>query len=125
MSRHGRTLKRKLGDIGERRTAWYLLLHGYRVLERNYRFGHKEVDIIARKGNLIAFVEVKSRSDCLQTRPQTAVTAKKQKNIIAAAKAYAKSSGATKHILRFDVAEYDLSTKKLTYIKNAFTDGLY
>ncbi len=74
-----------------------------------------------QKGNLIAFVEVKSRTDTSRVRPQTAVTLKKQFNIITAAKAYVQRNGYSDRILRFDVSEVELSSGKITYIPNAFT----
>jgi len=50
------------GRDGERRAAWYLWLKGWRILDRRVRTRSGEVDLVARKGNLIAFVEVKARA---------------------------------------------------------------
>jgi putative endonuclease len=57
-----RTAKRKLGDIGENVACEYLRRHGYEILERNYLRKWGEIDIIARKGLVTHFVEVKSVS---------------------------------------------------------------
>ena len=51
------------GQKGENRAAAYLRLRGYRVLERNYRVPQGEIDLIARKGDALVFVEVKARKD--------------------------------------------------------------
>ncbi len=114
----GRTQKRKTGDRGERRVALYLMLRGYRILERNWQYRHKEVDIIARRGRVIAFVEVKTRMAPSAASPQTAVTAAKRSNIVAAAGAYALLHDVSRRTIRFDIAE--VTPKGVNYIKNAF-----
>ena len=53
--------KKTLGNWGEDKAALYLRLHGYRIVERNFRCRQGEIDVIARKGGVIAFVEVKLR----------------------------------------------------------------
>lgn len=119
MSRPRKTEQRRRGDRGERRTALYLMLRGYRILERNYTFGHKEVDIIASKGRVIAFVEVKTRTDAQTVLPQSAVTEKKRFNVIQAAKGYCMERGITGRVIRFDIAEVPVKGR-INYIKNAF-----
>lgn len=57
-----RTAKRKLGDIGENIACQFLEKHGFEVVERNYLRKWGEIDIVAKKGNVIHFVEVKSVS---------------------------------------------------------------
>ena len=52
----------EIGNYGEALAASYLRLFGYRIIERNYRAGPHEIDIIARRWNVIAFVEVKTRT---------------------------------------------------------------
>ena len=53
---------KSIGDFGEARAVAYLRRRGYIITERNYRTGHYEIDIIARRWNEIAFVEVKTRT---------------------------------------------------------------
>lgn len=115
-----KTEKRVTGDRGERRVALYLMLRGYRILERNWRFGHKEVDIIAKRGRTIAFVEVKTRLAASAAPPQSAVGRDKRNNIVTAAKAYAMNRGAEGCTIRFDIAE--VTPKGVNYLKSAF-DG--
>ncbi len=117
-----KTEKRRTGDKGERRTARYLMLRGYRILERNFTYGHKEIDVIARRGKVIAFVEVKTRSDSAVLSPRTAVTRAKQQNIIAAAHGYRMLHDTSGMNIRYDIAEVNVSGG-INYIKNAFTEG--
>ena len=101
--------KREIGDYGERRAALYLFFHGYRILERNYRAGPKELDIIAAKGRTVAFVEVKTRSYTaseisLLPPPGTAVNAEKQHHTRRAAMEYLHTHP-TRRKPRMDVVE--------------------
>ncbi len=78
-----------LGRSGERYAAWWLRRHrGMVVLDRNFRHGHHELDIIARDGRVIVFVEVRTlTSDVLQA-PAATITPKKRENLHQAAKAW-------------------------------------
>jgi putative endonuclease len=78
----------KYGAEGEAFAANYLKNLGYEILERNWRFKKLEVDIIVRKGNVIAFVEVKTRKNNTFGEPEIFVTRKKQNFLIAAANHY-------------------------------------
>lgn len=113
--------KRKTGDRGERRTALYLILRGYRILERNYTVGHKEIDIIASRGHVLAFVEVKTRRDTVNSTPASAVTMKKRRNLAAAARAYCSLHDTSDKTVRFDVSEVPVKGR-INYIANAFTE---
>ncbi len=55
-----KTVKRRIGDVGEGVACKYLERKGYRIVERNYLKPWGEIDIVAEKGNLLSFVEVKS-----------------------------------------------------------------
>ena len=77
-----------LGNKGELAAAEFLTNKAYKIKVRNWRFGKLEIDIIAEKGDMIIFVEVKSRSGTYFEQPFQAVTKKKQKFIIKAANAY-------------------------------------
>lgn len=80
--------KNALGRHGEDETCQYLIDHGHTILERNWRYGHLEIDIISLAGDGIHFVEVKSRTAPVQGEPQEAVTASKQRHIASAAGKY-------------------------------------
>lgn len=115
-----KTEKRATGDRGERKTALYLMLRGYRILERNWTSGHKEVDMIAKRGKTVAFVEVKTRLAPSAAPPQAAVGREKRANIIAASKAYALLHDVSGLTIRYDIAE--VTPDGVNYIKSAF-DG--
>lgn len=112
------------GAKAERMVMWYLVFRGYRLLEHNYTVGHKEIDLIMRKRGTIAFVEVKARRK-MDGRfpPHLSVDAVKRKNIVSAAKVYVLREKLSGYILRFDVAEVDLSSRRINYIRNAYTEG--
>ena len=112
------------GATAERMVMWYLVFRGYRLLEHNYTVGHKEIDLIMRKRGTIAFVEVKARRK-IDGRfpPHLSVDAVKRKNIVSAAKVYVLREKLSGYILRFDVAEVDLSSRRINYIRNAYTEG--
>ena len=82
---------RQIGDRGEQMAADYLTQQGYTVIARNYYAAHHEIDIIARYGAYICFVEVKTRraSEAAKYgRPAAAVSYTKQKRLITAAEQY-------------------------------------
>lgn len=112
------------GAKAERMVMWYLVFRGYRLLEHNYTVGHKEIDLIMRKRGTIAFVEVKARRK-IDGRfpPHLSVDAVKRKNVVSAAKVYVLREKLSGYILRFDVAEVDLSSRRINYIRNAYTEG--
>ncbi len=80
--------KQKLGRWGEEAAAHYLTQLGYEILERNLRTEHGEIDLIARQGNQLVFVEVKARSSADFGPPEDAVTPAKQQHLQDAAESY-------------------------------------
>lgn len=74
-----------LGKTGENLAATYLEERGYQLLHRNWRYSHYEIDIIAIKGNVLHFVEVKMRSSKAYGLPEEAVTKKKFQRLLQAA----------------------------------------
>ncbi len=115
-----------LGKKGEYETCQYLMAHGHTILERNWRAGHLEIDIISLARDGIHFVEVKSRVAPLQGEPQDAVGAMKQRRIAQAANRYIALEA--KHIrsdteVWFDVAAvvYDRGGSTLNYFPAAYT----
>lgn len=76
------------GKEGEQEAAVWLEEHGFVILHRNWRCGRKELDIVAREGELLVVVEVKTRRNRLYGDPQDAVTEKKIRRIVASTDAY-------------------------------------
>jgi len=77
-----------IGKQGEEIAVKYLIDKGYEVLERNWHNVHKEIDIIAKDGEDLVIVEVKTRQSNENGDPDMAVTKHKQRMLIAAANAY-------------------------------------
>ena len=77
-----------LGQYGEDYAAAWLTRQGYRVLERNWRHGHLEIDLIALDGEDLVFAEVKTRSPDYMVRPAEAVNRTKRRRIAEAAVYY-------------------------------------
>ncbi len=90
------------GKKGEDAAAEHLQGKGYRILERNWRVGHLEVDIIAGNDSFLVIVEVKTRKSDLFGEPEGFVNLQKQRNLIRAAAVYAERRGIGKEI-RFDI----------------------
>jgi putative endonuclease len=110
------------GDRGEDRAAAFLRKEGYRILERNYRCPLGEMDIIARDGKTIVFIEVKTRSSDRFGSPQAAIGPQKQRRMTAIALCYLKGQGWLGVSARFDVAAVSLGEggEKITLYRNAF-----
>jgi putative endonuclease len=65
-----------MGDRGEQLAAGYLAERGWVILHRNYRIGHREIDLVARRNEVVAFVEVKTRGGLGYGHPLEAITRK-------------------------------------------------
>ena len=104
--------------MAERRLA----REGYRILERNYRVKGGEIDIIAREGDTLAFVEVKARRSDRFGAPGEAVNFAKQKKICRVAQCYLKAKGVESLNARFDVVSirYRKTGPEVEIIRNAF-----
>lgn len=114
-----------IGIIGEEEAAKILEQKGFKVLERNWRMGHLEVDLIAENKKEIVFVEVKARTCILNGKmPEENVDEIKMRRVTAAANAYLKYHKIEKQP-RFDVLGVlvDKNTNEITYchyVENAF-----
>lgn len=78
-----RQIAERRGRRAETLAAWWLRAKGYRIIERRFRVGPGEIDLVARRGRTIAFVEVKAREN--RTAAAEAVTAHQRRRIAAAA----------------------------------------
>ncbi len=111
--------KRAVGTVYEKAAGAYLEKQGYRILEYNFRCRSGEIDIIARDGEYLVFVEVKYRKDAGSGNPLEAVDARKQRTISRTALYYCMKHGYGETTpCRFDVAA--VLGEEITLIKNAF-----
>jgi putative endonuclease len=91
-----------LGDRGEQLAATYLAERGWVILHRNYRIGHREIDLVARCSEVVAFVEVKTRGGLGYGHPLEAITRKKRREIQQVAAAWIEAHGLPGDVYRFD-----------------------
>ena len=108
----GKNTRRQLGQRGEDIACEFLQSIGHIILERNWRYGHREIDIISFDAEGIHFVEVKTRRENIQVPPQENVNHQKQKNITTAAQGYirgGKGMPPGNHEYSFDVVAVTFS----------------
>jgi len=111
-----------LGRRGERAAEKYLRRNGFRIVARNFRAAGAEIDIVAMDGEVLVFVEVKTRRSRDAGAPEEAVDARKQTRMRRAAEVFASRYRADEIEMRFDIVAVDASGKRLEIelLRNAF-----
>ncbi|MBQ9339294.1 MAG: YraN family protein [Paludibacteraceae bacterium] len=111
----------ELGRKGEELALKMLRDKGYTILEHNWRLNGLEIDIIATKGKVIAFVEVKTRSDDQWMYPEQAVDAKRKIRMSIAAKAYVRHNRIDLDV-RYDIVAivWNQTRCEIEHIEDAF-----
>jgi putative endonuclease len=111
---------RKIGEKGESLAESYLIKNGYQVVERNWRSGHKEIDLICTFEDLYIFVEVKTRTNVRQGLPEESISESKIRSVTEAAQVYLREKQYKD--IRFDVVSIILKQGdvELLHIKDAF-----
>lgn len=115
--------KRSTGSYGEKLAVEFLESAGYEIIDKNYHFGHGEIDIVAKEKDVIVFVEVKYRKNLEYGLPEYAITKGKQNQIKKIAEAYLSEHEIKDQDCRIDViAILHLAGEKpqLNHYKNAF-----
>jgi putative endonuclease len=114
--------RKGVGQEGEQLAADHLTRLGYRIIARNYRCPFGEVDIVARDGTVLAFVEVKSRRSDRYGDPQQAVDHRKQGKLSRIALYYLADQHLSNQPARFDVVAVRLDSKgsRVELIRDAF-----
>jgi putative endonuclease len=114
-----------LGAEGERVAKAFLLAKGYRILRQNYETRLGEIDLIARDGEVVVFVEVKARTSATFGPPQSSVTLAKQRQIVKAAGLFLEQEGLAEAACRFDVVAVTFGGKRgqpeILLIRDAFS----
>lgn len=95
--------RRELGALGEALAARHLEAKGFRIVARNARIARVEIDLIAQRGSLLVFVEVKTRGSRSAGSPEAAVDARKLARLRRGASAWLREHGAGIRSARFDV----------------------
>jgi putative endonuclease len=114
---------RSKGADSETLAIDFILSKGYKLLKRNFKFGKSgEIDIIAKHGDIIVFIEVKSRKSYEYGSPIQSVPNSKRQSIYHAAKGYLYVNKIDNAECRFDFIGIDLrkSTPEINHIENAF-----
>jgi putative endonuclease len=111
-----------IGQRGEDIAAEFLSKAGMRIIARNYRCGHGELDIVARDGDAIVFVEVKTRCSAAFGAPEQAITPAKQRQLVIMANRYLYRERRIGTPCRFDVVAVELRNGRcvIRHIPNAF-----
>jgi len=112
------TSNQRSGKLGEDIATDYLRKGGYSILDRNFRAGYGEIDIIALKKNILVFVEVKTRSDTSFGTPEEAVTPRKLREVVQTAEYFKMLHTDLPEAMRVDVIGIQLTGKKITYFKH-------
>ena len=109
------------GKLGEDLAVNFLVDKGYQILERNWRSGHKEIDIVALDGDTLVAVEVKTRKSNTYGEPDVAVGAMKQQMLIWAADAYVRYKNLDVDV-RFDIISIVITDngQHIEHIEDAF-----
>ena len=113
--------RQKRGLAGERQAIQYLLSRGWFIAAHRFRVGRTEIDLIARQGSLVAFVEVKMRRSDAFGSPLEAVTGAKRRELVKAARAWVDRFGHPSDVYRFDCIA--LVNDKLEHLEDAFRPG--
>ena len=114
--------RKNLGKTGESLACEYLRANKIKVLHKNYKNKIGEIDIIAKEGDTVAFIEVKTRSSYIFGTPAEAVNYRKRQKIIKTALKWMTDKNYEDDI-RFDVIEVlinETGAPDINYIKNAF-----
>ncbi|HPJ71933.1 MAG TPA: YraN family protein, partial [bacterium] len=110
------------GRTGEDMAAAFLKKRGLKIIARNFRAGHAEIDVVALDGRQIVFVEVKTRSRREEISPRFSITARKRSRIVKVAQQYLKKTGCPVYTtpVRFDVVTVELGAGEVDHLPGAF-----
>lgn len=111
------------GERGELAAQWFLRLHGYRILDRNYLCPMGEIDIVALKNNITVFVEVRTRQEGSLVDPVQSVTDVKLAKLMDAARYYLTARRRENTLCRFDIISVRPGGQlrgRIRHFKNAF-----
>ena len=118
--------RQQRGLAGERAAIAYLEARGWVVLDHRFRMGRLEIDLVARKGPLVAFVEVKTRAGAAFGSPLEAVTWRKRREINRVASAWVDRHGQPATVYRFDVLGVRVGlegVQLIEHVEGAFWPG--
>jgi putative endonuclease len=114
--------RQALGELGERIAERWLRHRGWRVVQRRFRNGHRDIDLVVEQEGMVAFVEVKARRGDQFGDPVESVNWKKQRELGRSARIWIARHGRRDDAYRFDVVGIlvDRSRVRVRHIENAF-----
>ncbi len=114
--------RQAFGSLGERIAERWLVGRGWAILDRRFRSGHRDIDLVATRNGVVAFVEVKTRQSDELGDPIEAVSWRKQRQLARSAQAWIDQKGAIGEAYRFDVIGVLIEGKRtrIRHVENAF-----
>lgn len=111
-----------LGERGERMAERWLRERGWAILDRRFRSGHRDIDLVAERDDVVAFVEVKARSGTRCGEPVEAVTWRKQRELVRSALVWLDHHGRPDRSYGFDVIGVVIQGDRvrIRHLENAF-----
>jgi putative endonuclease len=111
------------GELGERIAERWLKRQGWRIVQRRFRSGHRDIDLVVEREGTVAFVEVKARRGCLFGDPVEAVNWSKQRDLARSASVWIDRHGRPSESYRFDVVGIlvDGDRVRVRHVPNAFS----
>jgi len=119
--------RRDVGILGEKLARDFLKRKGYRITETNYRCPEGEIDIVAKQGDFLVFVEVRTKTSLEFGSPEESITSTKKERMKATAAYYQQTHSNLPPLWRIDVVAIELSPKgkpsRIELIENAVSDA--
>lgn len=114
--------RQAFGELGERIAERWLRRSGWRVIQRRFRNGHRDIDLVVEREGTIAFVEVKARRGARFGQPVEAVNWRKQKELSRSAMVWIDRHGQSGEAYRFDVVGVIVEGERVRvrHVENAF-----
>ena len=115
--------RQAFGELGERIAERWLKRQGWRVVQRRFRSGHRDIDLVVERDGTVAFVEVKARRGCRFGDPVEAVNWSKQKDLARSASVWIDRHGRPSDSYRFDVVGILVNGDRVRvrHVPNAFS----
>ena len=119
--------RRERGALGEKIALDFLVKRNFTILERNFRCREGEIDIVARQGDCLVFVEVRTRSSPNMGTPEESITPAKGQRLVALAQTYLQSHEDLPVQWRIDVVAIDMDRQgkpsRVELVENAISDN--
>ena len=116
-------IRQEFGELGERIAERWLRHHGWRVVQRRFRSGHRDIDLVVERDDVVAFVEVKARHGAEFGDPVEAVNWSKQRQLVRSASVWIERHGRPSESYRFDVIGVLVEGERvrIRHVANAFS----